>query len=404
MRGSLNLRSRAWLWRVAAGVVLAAGLWGWWSAGGLKAVVWEEEHLQTAGPLIGPEQWGQAFRCPEANLARVEARLGTYGAWSTACLDFSLARLGSLPDGPWGELGPGGGTRLPLKQGQSLVHALDLIRPDYTGLELLVARPPGLTRGRLVVEGFPFGPSPKRIIFREAKEVAGLPAFGWVRFDFSPAEILPDWSLKIRLSLQGAEGEPPLVLFWNRLGPARIEDKPFRVTTRYNGFSVGERSFPGELVMRLAYPRPDLKEKVLAQGRVSALAVSDNAFQPFDFGPLPDSRNQAFLFTLSAPKAGLKEALTAWTNRAYGPRGCLVVDGVPRAGSLTFRAYSAVTKREAVDLFASRMVEGRTLGPGLAWLVGAILVVQAALMAGLLIWIFNRPAGGPPGPPDAEGK
>jgi|GEM_PF-2257156 len=396
-----------WLWRAVAGAVLAAGIWGWWSAGGLKAVVWEEEHLQTTGPLFGPERWGQAFRFPEADLARVEARLGTFGAWSQAPLEFSLARLGSLPAGPWGGLGPGGGTRLPLKPGQSLVHGLDLIRPDYTGLELLVARPAGLAKGRLVVEGIPFGPSPRRVLFRAAKEAAELPSFGWVRFDLSQAEILPDWSLVIRLSLQGAEGQPPLVLFWNRMGPALIEDKPFRVTTRYNGFSLGERAFPGELVMRLAYPRPDLKEAEAARGRVSALAVSDNAFHGFDFGPLPDSRNRAFLFTLAAPEASLEGALTVWTNRAHGSRGCLVVDGVPRAGSLAFRAYSAVTKREVIDLFASRMVEGRTLGLGSAWLLGAVLAIQAGLMAGLLAWILGRPGRGAAGKPDqadAEGK
>ena len=396
-------KTKPWLLRAGAGVVLVLGLWGWWSAGGLTAVVWEEEHLLAAGPLVGPARWAQAFRCPQAGLARVEARLGTFGAWSTAPLEFSLAEIDSPPAGPWGGLRPAGGARLELEPGRALIHGLDLIRPDYSGLEILVARPPGLDQGRLVLEVLPLWPAPGRIICRQAREAAELPAFGWVRFDLSPSKILPDWSLRIRLSLQGAAGRPPLVLFWNKMGPARLEDKPFRVTTRYNGFNIEGRSFPGEVAMRLTYPRPDLKERELARGTVSGLAVTDNAFHPFDFKPLPDSGGKAFLFTLSAPEADLDQALTVWTNRAHGPDGCLVVDGVPRAGSLTFRAYSAVTKGEVVDLFASRMIEGRTLGLGAAWLVGAVLLIQAGLMAGMLAWLLNRPNKSDPSATDRAG-
>jgi hypothetical protein len=65
--------------------------------------------------------------------------------------------------------------------------------------------------------------------------------------------------------------------------------------------------------------------------RADPVAIYDNAYHPFIFDPIPDSRGKAYTVTISSPRAKPGNAFTVWLgNCDCYPDGRLSVNGRPR--------------------------------------------------------------------------
>lgn len=78
----------------------------------------------------------------------------------------------------------------------------------------------------------------------------------------------------------------------------------------------------------------------IATQTVNGKRLTDNAFHPFRFPTIVESKNKTFQIKISSPDGTPGNAVTAWMNEAYiYPEGHLSLNGVPTPGALSFKLY-----------------------------------------------------------------
>ncbi len=383
----------------AALAALAAG--GWLLGPGLVCVAHQDEHLVHTGQLMAEASVGQVFHCDRANLSRIETRMGTYGSWSDSRFEFGLVELERMPEGERARFGPKDGALIRLREGWALTTLLEAARPGADGLELLVSRPGNADEGELVVAVVPWELGhldlTLPLIFRRPLKELG--AHHPVRFSIPRKFLDPSRPLMVAVRVEGTRPGSFLGLHWLPFPAAhlpQIMDRPNRfwqaVLMEYLGPDEDRETtvFPGWLIARLTYP-PTVPLKPLKRSSVENAAwVSDNAYYPVSFKPLPDSENKSYHFFWRAPAASLSDALTMWAHRRAGPGSFLTDNGTPVDGALCFRAFAAVSKNEAMNLFTARLDEGKTGCWLSGWTMIAAVLVQILVVASVLLFLIGR--------------
>ena len=131
--------------------------------------------------------------------------------------------------------------------------------------------------------------------------------------------------------------------------------------------------------------------------------IHDNAYHPFVFDPVPDSRGKTYGVTLSSPTGRSGNAFAAWLgNCDCYPNGVLSIDGTPRpeqelAMRVDYQHSGVVVWKELVNRM-SQYKPGTVKGAGIVLLGLVSTALALAALGGVTLSVFP-PSGRQEGRP-----
>jgi len=129
---------------------------------------------------------------------------------------------------------------------------------------------------------------------------------------------------------------------------------------------------------------------VLRTIQADPATIYDNAFHPFIFDPIPDSRGRAYAVTISSPQARPGNAFTAWLgNCDCYAEGVVSIDGKPRqdqelALRVDYQHSGVVVWKELVNRM-SQYKPGILKGLGLVLLAFVSTVFALAALGAVVL-------------------